>query len=371
MRRAYTLLELLCTMAILAILAALLLPGVQQGYARAKRASCANNLVQIGVASTLWAHDHNDLFPAQVPMSQGGTRELAEATALNPDVSFNAQHFQALSNELSTPWVLRCPAEKFRVRAENFASLSNQNVSYWLNTAAAYGRHDSALAGDRNVRTSGRTAWTFLQISASDAVEFSAELHGHRGNILFGDGHVDDLDSRGLRAAFAAVTVSNLDLTLALPQGESFNGPDPASTVANNPAPAPPVTAAVPKPPPPANSAGKSPANATPSSSLPNFPNRPPSSSAQGAPDERLVLVTRLDGTVITSSVPRHVTNAAGFVDGKWTEEGAVSPWINFVEWLAQMATRGTYWLLFLLLLSLLAFEFARRRARRKRRVMR
>ena len=100
-------------------------------------------------------------------------------------------------------------------------------------------------------------------------------------------------------------------------------------------------------------------------------PRRPPSSSAQGAPDERLVLVTRLDGTVITSSVPRHVTNAAGFVDGKWTEEGAVSPWINFVEWLARMATRGTYWLLFLLLLSLLAFEFARRRARRKRRVMR
>lgn len=367
MRRAYTLLELLCTMAIIGILAVLLLPGIQQGYARAKRAACANNLINIGVAASAWSHDHNDLFPMQVPASQGGTREFAEATALNPDVSFNFRHFQALSNELATPWLLRCPAEKFRTRAENFASLSNQNVSYWLNTAATPGHHDSPLAGDRNMRTSGRTAWTFLQISAGDAVEFSAELHGSRGNILFGDGHVDNLDSHALRAVFAAATVSNLDLTLALPQGESGDGTAPTPSIASTPVP--PAPTAVPNPVSTASAAAQSPTNSAPSASLPNFPNRSASPGTRGTTDERSVLVTRLDGTVVTSTVPRRVTNGVGAVDPRSSvESGAVSPLIEFVQWVTRVAARGTYWLLFLLLLALLAFEFARRRARQKRR---
>ena len=372
MRRAYTLLELLCTMAIIGILAVLLLPGIQQGYARAKRAACANNLINIGVAASAWSHDHNDLFPMQVPVSQGGTREFAEATALNPDVSFNFRHFQALSNELATPWLLRCPAEKFRERAENFASLSNQNISYWLNTAAAPGRHDSPLAGDRNVRTSGRTAWTFLQISAGDAVEFSAEIHGHRGNTLFGDGHVEDLDSRALRAAFAAATVSNLDLTLALPQGESGDSTAPSSFAVADSAPVQPAPTAVPNSGSTASTATKSPLNSASSPSLPNFPNRPASPGPREAADKRSVLVTRLDGTVVTSTVPRRVTSGVGAVDPRSAvESGAVSPWIEFVQWVTRVAARGTYWLLFLLLLALLAFEFARRRARRKRRTAR
>ncbi len=370
MRRAYTLLELLCTMAIIGILAVLLLPGVQQGYARAKRAACANNLINIGVAAAAWAHDHNDLFPMQVPVGQGGTREFAEATALNPDVSFNFRHFQALSNELATPWLLRCPAEKFRARAENFGSLSNQNISYWLNTAAAPGRQDSPLAGDRNVRTSGRTAWTFLQIGAGDAVEFSAELHGHRGNILFGDGHVDNLDSRALRAAFAAATVSNLDLTLALPQGESGDGTTPTVSIASAPVPSAP--AAVPNPGATASATAQSPTNSAPSASLPNSLNRSATPGTRGAVDERSVLVTRLDGTVVTSTVPRQVTNSLGVSDPRSSVElGAVSPLMEFVSWLTRVAARGTYWLLFLLLVALLAFEFARRRAKRKRRVVR
>lgn len=368
MRRAFTLLELLCTMAIIGILTALLLPVIQQSYARAKRAACANNLINIGVAAAAWAHDHNDQFPMQVPVSQGGTREFAEATALNPDVSFNFRHFQAISNELATPWVLRCPAEKFRARAENFAALSNQNISYWLNTAAAPGRHDSPLAGDRNVRTSGRTAWTFLQIGTGDAVEFSAEIHGHRGNILFGDGHVDDLDSRALRAAFAAATVSNLDLTLALPQGESGDGTAPSSSAAAS-APMPPAPTAAPNPGSTTSTATKSPTNSAPSASLPSFPNRPASPGTRGTADERSVLVTRLDGTVVTSNVPRRVTSVMGAADPRSSvESGTASPLIEFVQWLTRVAARGTYWLLFLLLLALLAFEFARRRARRKRR---
>jgi prepilin-type N-terminal cleavage/methylation domain-containing protein len=107
-RSAFTLLELLTTIAIIAILAMLLLPALQSGYGKARRVACGNNLKNIGAAFHAWAHEHNDLFPMQVSTNLGGTREFAEMAALNPDVSFTFRRFQAISNELILPKLTPC-----------------------------------------------------------------------------------------------------------------------------------------------------------------------------------------------------------------------------------------------------------------------
>ena len=63
-RQAFSLIELVVVIAILAILAGILLPALSRAKATAHKAVCLNNQKQIGIARQLYAVDHDGF---QVP----------------------------------------------------------------------------------------------------------------------------------------------------------------------------------------------------------------------------------------------------------------------------------------------------------------
>jgi prepilin-type N-terminal cleavage/methylation domain-containing protein len=198
---AFTLLEVLLVIAIIATLLALLLPSLSKAQLRAKRVKCLNNLKQIGVAFQTFAHDHGDRYPMQVSTNASGTLEFVTAAdRLSGSFFFAFRHFQAISNELVDPRLLICPADN-RLPAPTFAALQNENVSYFVAPLAQAGQSDSIVAGDRNISGTWSSGGSVLRIGSDNSPGWTHELHDGQGNLLFGDARVELLNNKGLLTA--------------------------------------------------------------------------------------------------------------------------------------------------------------------------
>jgi prepilin-type processing-associated H-X9-DG protein/prepilin-type N-terminal cleavage/methylation domain-containing protein len=196
-RAGFTLVELLVVMAIIMVLAGLLLPALQSSLRKSRQTSCLNNLRQIGIGFQSWAGDHGDRYPMQIATRNGGSLEANQQRLRGfPKLSFSARHFQVLSNELGTPKIVLCPADP-KKPAKSFALLDSSEISYWVNPSAQMGNSIQYLSGDWNL--------TSINLAPSRAkagerrVQFDNHLHQNRGNILFGDGHVELISGLGSR----------------------------------------------------------------------------------------------------------------------------------------------------------------------------
>lgn len=65
--QGFSLIELLVVVAIIAVLAGLLLPGLARARAQAGRTACANQLRQLNLAARLYADDHSSALPVSAP----------------------------------------------------------------------------------------------------------------------------------------------------------------------------------------------------------------------------------------------------------------------------------------------------------------
>ena len=90
-------------------------------------------------------------------------------------------------------------------------------MSYFVNVRAETGRSTSLLAGDRNLTNASAGRQTVLLLDANRSLRWTAELHRFKGNLLYLDGHVEELNRPALMT-----TTANADSTaaLALPNDE-------------------------------------------------------------------------------------------------------------------------------------------------------
>lgn len=238
--KAFTLVELLLVIAIVAVLAAIQLPALANTKAKVQRVYCSGNLKQVGLAFRTWAESHNGRFPMAVPaqQQQGGSASAVGIAATstwtggsNPNANRGVYWmFMVMSNELKTPKILYCPSEgaishngsgSFLSQAVIFgpnlfsntvfyAGYQNDyNVSYFVGVDATDTRPEMILTGDHNLGTGANQATRTSQfISAGTnnnwpviAIGWQDNNHSKEGNVAFADGSVQNLTTDQFRSA--------------------------------------------------------------------------------------------------------------------------------------------------------------------------
>lgn len=197
-QRAFTLMELLATIAIIAILAALLLPVLSHARSAARKSVCESNLHQINLAILMYVDDHADKIHA-----------ISNKEAIYFSYRNSIQPYLAHNGSPTNDTLFTCPADNFdctlpvvqnmflfqNVDGIGFHHLSQTYYSsYLFNGEADDGETRMAGKAFASVRN---PAQLILSSELSAAVALSAheqknrlQLNNAKNVIGFVDGHI-------------------------------------------------------------------------------------------------------------------------------------------------------------------------------------
>jgi prepilin-type processing-associated H-X9-DG protein len=199
---AFTRTELFVVIAVVAVLlVAMLLPALAAAKHKSSRINCINNLHQVSLGFKTWEGDNGDKFPMQFALTNSEAMKLIG--------SRNAWVlWQTMSNELSTPKILRCPEDTEHTMATSFdTGFSDANISYFFSLEAADTYPQMILDGDDNLAVNGvRVKPGILNLPTTNSLAWTKERHGGTGNIGMADGSVQQTTSSSFNSAVIAAT---------------------------------------------------------------------------------------------------------------------------------------------------------------------
>lgn len=224
-RLAFTLLELLTVVAIIAVLAALLLPTLSKAKASARRTQCLSNLKQASMGVLMYADDHHQRLPGRSGVASSVSGWHAYKSLVKPYVNLTGP-------SPSHDALFVCPADTFHYDAEDRRVSFGQHEeartdfsSYAFNNANLINRqagwkypnelHGVGQIREISVREPARTVMV-ADTSAWPCFSWHAPRRFPRGNYRFNnawsmagfvDGHVqytrfyyDETEAKGVES---------------------------------------------------------------------------------------------------------------------------------------------------------------------------
>lgn len=208
----FTLIELMVILAVVALLAALLLPSLTGGKAKAQQVRCAGNQRQIGMAFQLYAHDNQSSYPYQNGWAAAGGKCWSNAYTAGRAYEYGGAVHEAarpLNAYVKAVEVFWCPSDRGD-------ALNPQVPSCWLGWGNSYlvawhdGYRVQHVTGDKipvvpgapmsisaiAVKPStkiiqGDWCWWGDRSRSDPHSAWHAGVGQRRANMLFGDSHVD------------------------------------------------------------------------------------------------------------------------------------------------------------------------------------